>query len=73
MTSAVHLCDFREEPGDTECWEAVCSMGWACERCYRECYRRGWDRARVDRDNAERVRRSNERKTANGGRDMGVL
>ena len=61
MTYAIHLCDFREEPGDTECWEVVWSVGRACRKCYRECYRKGWEKARVMADNAERVRRRNER------------
>ena len=72
MTYAIHICDHRSEPGDTECWEVVWSGGRSCKRCYRECYRKGWDKARVMADNAERVRRRNERE-ANGERDTGIL
>ena len=53
----IHICDFRSEPGATECWESVWSEGGACKDCYRDCYRRGWPKEQVDRDNAELVRR----------------
>ena len=54
---ATYLCDFRSPPGDTECLECIWSQGRSCRVCYREdCYRRGWDKRRVDRDNAELVR-----------------
>jgi len=60
MSYATHLCDFRSEPSDTECWEAAWSMGRSCKRCYRDCYRKGWDKRRVLADNVELVRRKNE-------------
>lgn len=63
MTYAIHICDFRSEPGDTECWEVVWSEGKACKDCYRDCYRKGWTATRVLADNEKRVkakRRSDE-------------
>ena len=52
----IHLDDFRAPPGDRECYEACWSFGRACRTCYHdECYRRGWVKAQVDRDNARLV------------------
>ncbi len=52
----IHFCDFRTLPGDRECWEAIWSQGKACRTCHHdECYRQGWKKARVDRDNARLV------------------
>ena len=58
MKYAIHLCDFRSEPreGGTECHEAIWSRGRACKKCSVACYRVGWDKDRVDLDNARRVR-----------------
>ncbi len=60
MTYAIHICDFRSEPSDTECWEMIWSEARACKGCYRDCYRKGWNKAKVTADNVERVRRKNE-------------
>lgn len=54
---AVRLCDFRSEPcPNRECREAIWSQGRACKQCDRECYRRGWEKWRVDADNARRCK-----------------
>lgn len=53
----MYLCDFRQQPGETECWQAIWSQGLACKACYVECYRRGWPKRRVDADNRARVKR----------------
>ena len=52
---AIRLCTFRSEPGEHECREACWSAGRACKTCPVECYRAGWSKERVDRDNAELV------------------
>ena len=57
MGYAIHICDFRSEPDETECWEVVWSIGKSCKDCYRDCYRKGWTKARVLTDNKERVHR----------------
>lgn len=50
-----YLCTFRTEPAEHECLESCWSNGRACKTCPIECYRRGWDKARVDVDNRRRV------------------
>ena len=54
----VYLYHFRSEPREdgTECYEAIWSRGRACKTCSVACYRAGWDKDRVDLDNARRVR-----------------
>ena len=52
----LHLCDFRSEPQERECLEAVWSMGRSCKKCYRDtCHRQGWTKYQVDNDNSRRV------------------
>ena len=48
----------RKQPTDKfECLEAVWSQGRACKRCFvSDCYRQGWEKRRVDADNARLVR-----------------
>jgi len=53
---AVHICEFRSEPKETECYEACWSQGCACKTCEVKCYRAGWHKIAVDADNAKRVR-----------------
>jgi len=60
------MCGFRTEPGETECWSATWSEGRACRSCGVECYRRGWDKARVDRDNVARCKHALVGGNANG-------
>lgn len=51
-------CDHVSPPTDEyECMEAVQSQGKACKKCdVKNCYRRGWEKWRVDADNAKRCR-----------------
>ena len=53
----VHVCDYRTIPTKgAECYEAVWSQGHSCKNCYRtDCYRQGWQKTRVDDDNAALV------------------
>ena len=55
----VHVCTFRHEPGETECYTAICSQGRACKTCTDQCYRVGWDKWRVDCDNKRLVKENN--------------
>lgn len=55
---AGHLCDFKEEPSDVECYTACWSEGRACYKCDAKCYRAGWKKPRVGADNARRVARN---------------
>jgi len=56
MSERVHLCDFRSVPGETECWEAIWTVGKSCRKCWvEECYRRGWFKSQVDEDNRRLV------------------
>ena len=55
----VFLCDFREEPGETECYEATWSAGAACRKCDHTCYRAGWTKDRVLMDNKLRCEKKN--------------
>lgn len=58
---SIHICDFLSVPGKTECLAAIWSEGRACRKCeHPTCYRRGWPKRRVDKDNERLVR-------ANGG------
>jgi len=52
----MHLCHFRTVPADKECLEAIWSQGRSCRTCFVTCYRRGWLKAQVDRDNKQRAR-----------------
>ena len=58
--SVLRLCigGFAEPPGHKrECLEAIWTQGRACKRCrVSECYRHGWEKARVDADNKRIVR-----------------
>lgn len=47
---------FRQQPAERECLTAVWSQGRACKTCRVDCYRRGWAKAHVDRDNAALVK-----------------
>lgn len=47
MTSPVYLCNFRSEPRERECLEAVWSVGRACKNCPADCYQAGWEKKRV--------------------------
>lgn len=60
MTRMIHICDFRSEPGETECYTAVWSQGRDCKGCKHQCYRAGWEKSRVDRDNAAHVMRKRD-------------
>lgn len=63
MANVVHMCDFRSEPKDGECLEAIWSQGASCRTCYVDCYRKGWTKKRVDADNkklCERARKARE-------------
>lgn len=52
-----HMCQVAAyQPGETECPEAVLSVGRACRKCKVACYRRGWSKESVDFDNAKLVR-----------------
>lgn len=42
-------------PGENECQEVVNSNGRACRKCKVDCYRKGWLKPEVDRDNARFV------------------
>jgi len=57
----IHIDDHRSEPSETECRVAVWTQGEACEDCQHDCYRAGWDVARVTADNKRRVKRNLER------------
>lgn len=46
----------EHEPGDKECLIAVWSVGRACKKCRANCYRQGWSKLAVDRDNLRLVR-----------------
>lgn len=63
MAHGLHICDFRSEPGETECHEACWSQGRSCRGCEHHCYRAGWDKARVDLDNIALVARKQGRAT----------
>lgn len=47
-------------PGDKECLEVIWSNGRACRKCEVDCYRRGWLKAAVDRDNARFIAKKNQ-------------
>lgn len=52
----VIICDFRSEPGDRECLEAVWSQGRYCKKCDMKCYRAGWSKIEVDADNRRGIK-----------------
>ncbi len=56
-----HLCGPNTSvPGKTECYEALWSQGRACKRCkHPTCYRKGWEKWRVDADNKALVEKNN--------------
>lgn len=58
MGFAIYLDDFCSEPGEKECWNAIWSQGRECKRCNAKCYRKGWEKWRVDADNKEIVKRN---------------
>ena len=61
----VFLCHHRSEPTTLkECLETIYSEGWACRDCFMDCYRKGWPKKRVDRDNAKIVERTKKRMLA---------
>lgn len=41
----------QSPPSETECREAIYSQGRACKKCEVNCYRQGWSKDMVDRDN----------------------
>jgi len=54
MTNSATLCDaigLQEPSAGSECREAVNSQGRSCRKCHVECYRGGWEQARVNDDN----------------------
>jgi hypothetical protein len=48
-------------PGESECMEAVNSQGSSCRKCEVDCYRKGWSKEAVTRDNAFRIMKKNGR------------
>jgi len=49
--NGLHICDFKNEPGENECLQAIWSQGGACKKCEKNCYRKGWSKATVTADN----------------------
>lgn len=61
-----HICIVNAyQPGETECPEAVNSIGRSCRKCEVDCYRRGWSKTSVDFDNAK-LCREKRRKASDG-------
>lgn len=58
------ICDGKTVPNEKqECREAVNTQGWSCRKCERsDCYRQGWAKPDVDRDNRRLVREKNARR-----------
>ena len=47
---------FSEPTATKECREAMWAEGKSCQKCEFDCYRRGWLKPAVDKDNAKIVR-----------------
>jgi hypothetical protein len=46
------ICAHFEIPGEYECREVIWSEGKSCRKCpLHECYRNGWHKNQVDKDN----------------------
>jgi len=54
-TIILDVADQRPPTDERECAEAVNSQGSSCKKCQVKCYRRGWDKQAVTRDNVKRV------------------